>query len=568
MIRSHTGSPRENHILARLSPATIDGLLHKLEFVWLTSGELLHDSGKRQEFAYFPTTSVVALVHVTEQAESTLVAMTGCEGVVGVVQVLGDDSVPLRALVQSAGRAWRIKSQDFKAAFMRDVALMEQSLAYTQLLMTQMAQLVLCNRHHRLEQQLCRWLLSSLDRIPSNEIACTQELIASLLGVRRQGVAEAAAQLQVDGVIDRSRGLITVLSRERLEQKACECYRSIKLEQDRLFTRLLPGSPTRTERRQTGESEVNPLQRSQRLEMALIGSEMAWWDMYFLVNRPLVHYSRHWHVILGFHQEDTDLVSVNWDDQLHPDDVAAREAAMNAYLRNETDLFESEHRVRHKQGHWVWFAVRGKVAQRDSSGQPMRLLGTAMDISARKQNELTMVSLVNTDYLTGTASRRHFFEVAEKEFARALRYRSSLSLLALDLDHFKGINDQYGHSGGDIVLKAAVDTVRKFLRGADIFGRTGGEEFCVLLPETDGQGASALAQRILQAVRQSPAVLELGVAHYSISIGIANLLPRMNTFESLMKSADQALYRAKGLGRDRAELAMGDSEIDAPPSPI
>lgn len=534
----------------------MEHLRPKLEFVMVASGEVLHESGKKQEFAYFPTTCVVALVHVTENGESTLVAMAGCEGLVGISQVLGDGCLPIRSVVQTSGQAWRIKTQDFKRAFQGDDLLMDQCLNYTQLLMAHMAQLVLCNRHHRLEQQFCRWLLFSLDRVPSKEIACTQEMVSALLGVRRQGIAEAAARLEDDGIIDRRRGLITVLKRPLLEQRSCECYRAIRREQDRLFTRMVP-APSAPGRRRAAEPQGDPtlLQRSKRLEMALVGSDLAWWDLYFLMGRSVVHYSQRWYTMLGFDQEETEPTTLTWEDRIHPEDAPQREAAMQAHLDGQVDMFQSEHRVRHKEGHWVWFAERGKAVQHDSTGQPLRLVGTSMDISARKEIEHTLTTIANTDFLTGIASRRHFFETAEREFAHSLFHGLPLAMLALDLDNFKHINDTHGHASGDRVLQSAVHTVSKFLRMSDIFGRVGGEEFCVLLPNTDLEGASALAQRILQAVRLTPVPLEPGSASYSVSIGVSQLQMGMLSFETLLKSADQALYRAKAMGRDRAELA-------------
>jgi len=533
----------------------MEHLLPKLESVWIASGEVLHESGQKQEFTYFPTTCVVALTHVTENGESTMVAMAGCEGLVGVAQVLGDGCLPIRSLAQTSGRAWRIKTQDFKRAFLSDDLLMEQCLSYTQLLMSHMAQLVLCNRHHMVEQQLCRWLLFSLDRLSSNAIECTQEMVSALLGVRRQGVAEAAGRLEADGIIDRRRGLITVLHRSLLEQRSCECYRAVKREQDRLFTRFLPGPSTQVERRAPENGDPNLLQRSKRLEMALMGSNLAWWDLYFLMGQPVVHHSQRWYAMLGFDQAQADSGTLTWEDRIHPEDAPARATAMQDYLAGKVDMFESEHRVRHKAGHWVWFVERGKAVQHDSTGLPLRIVGTSMDISARKETELTLTTLANTDFLTGIASRRYFFESATREFARALRYNLPLSILALDLDHFKHINDTHGHASGDLVLKSAVHTVAKFLRMTDIFGRIGGEEFCVLLPNTELEGASVLAQRILQAVRLSPVPLETGLARYSVSVGVSHLQENILSFEALLKSADQALYRAKSMGRDRAELA-------------
>jgi diguanylate cyclase (GGDEF)-like protein len=209
----------------------------------------------------------------------------------------------------------------------------------------------------------------------------------------------------------------------------------------------------------------------------------------------------------------------------------------------------------HKDGHWIWIESRGKVVQRDPDGTPLRMVGTKMDISTRKQTELAIQRLVCTDFLTGAATRREFFEVAEREFARAARYELPLSLLAMDLDHFKSINDRFGHAGGDVVLKSFVETVKSFLREFDTFGRTGGEEFCVLLPQTELAGASALARRILKGVRASAVPMPDQPLKYSVSIGVADLKPQTPSLEAFMYAADRALYSAKAEGRARVVVS-------------
>ena len=187
--------------------------------------------------SYFPTTSIVSLLYVMEDGASAEIAVVGNEGVVGIALFMGGESTPSRAVVQSAGYAYRLKADVLKAEFDRGGALQHLLLRYTQALITQMAQTAVCNRHHTVEQQLCRWLLLSLDRLPSNELTMTQELIANMLGVRREGVTEAAGKLQAAGLIDYSRGKIIVLDRPKLEARVCECYAVVKRESDRLLRR-------------------------------------------------------------------------------------------------------------------------------------------------------------------------------------------------------------------------------------------------------------------------------------------------------------------------------------------
>ena len=198
-------------------------------------GEVLYESGSQLRHVYFPTTSIVSLLYVMEDGASAEIAVVGNEGIIGIALFMGGESTPSRALVQSAGHAYRFKGELLKEEFHRSGALQHLLLRYTQALITQMAQTAVCNRHHSVHQQLCRWLLLSLDRLPSNELTMTQELIANMLGVRREGVTEEAGKLQQAGLIHYSRGRITVLDRPGLEQKTCECYAVVKTEFDRLL---------------------------------------------------------------------------------------------------------------------------------------------------------------------------------------------------------------------------------------------------------------------------------------------------------------------------------------------
>ena len=199
-------------------------------------GEVLYESGGRLQHVYFPTTSIVSLLYVMADGASAEIAVVGNEGVLGISLFMGGETTPSRAVVQSAGYGYRLKSQLLKQEFKRAGPMMYLLLRYTQALITQMAQTAVCNRHHSVEQQLCRWLLLSLDRLASLELTMTQELIANMLGVRREGVTEAAGKLRDAGVIRYNRGRITVLDRPRLEQEVCECYSVVKKEFDRLLS--------------------------------------------------------------------------------------------------------------------------------------------------------------------------------------------------------------------------------------------------------------------------------------------------------------------------------------------
>jgi len=233
--RDAQDSPKKNLLLAALPPADYDHLLPQLEAFPLELGWAVYESGGEQSHLYFPTDSIVSLLYVMENGASAEIAVVGNEGAVGIALFMGGESTPSRAVVQSAGQAYRLKAKAAKAEFDRHGALQILLLRYTQALITQMAQTAVCNRHHTIEQQLCRWLLLSIDRLKSNKLTMTQDLIANMLGVRREGVTEAAGKLQAAGLIEYSRGKIAVLDRARLEQRACECYAVVKRESDRLL---------------------------------------------------------------------------------------------------------------------------------------------------------------------------------------------------------------------------------------------------------------------------------------------------------------------------------------------
>lgn len=235
-----TSNPRQNLILAALPSADYERLLPELEPVALPLGMVLHEAGGAYDYVYFPTDGIVSLLIVTQEGESTEVAVTGNEGLVGISLLLSGDTTPRHAVVQIAGSGYRLKADIVKNNIDNSGALHYLALRYTQALITQMGQVAVCNRHHQLRQQLCRWLLLSLDRLPSNEVNMTQELIANNLGVRREGVSEAAKSLQSRGVIKYRRGHINVLDRAKLEACVCECYPVVKREYDRLLKHAAP----------------------------------------------------------------------------------------------------------------------------------------------------------------------------------------------------------------------------------------------------------------------------------------------------------------------------------------
>ncbi|MFN2328548.1 MAG: Crp/Fnr family transcriptional regulator [Chromatocurvus sp.] len=233
--------PEQNHLLAALSADIQDRLFPYLEHVPIPLGMVMYESGDRMRHVYFPTDSIVSLLYVMESGSSAEISVVGNEGLVGISLFMGGESTSSRAVVQSGGSAYRLLGQRLVDEFHRHGELMTLLLRYTQSLITQMAQTAVCNRHHTIDQQLCRWLLLSLDRLNSDELTMTQELIANMLGVRREGVTEAAGKLQKQGVIEYRRGKIKVLDRPTLERLSCECYSVVKKESDRLLNAL----PTR-----------------------------------------------------------------------------------------------------------------------------------------------------------------------------------------------------------------------------------------------------------------------------------------------------------------------------------
>ena len=232
---SPSPDPHQNHLLGALPADDYRRIASDLELKPMGLGDVLYESGAKLRYVYFPTTCIISLLYVMEDGASAEIAIVGNEGILGISLFMGGNTTPSRAIVQSAGHAFRLRADLLRDEFERYGPTMHLLLRYTQALITQMAQTAVCNRHHSVDQQLCRWLLLSLDRLGSNELSMTQELIANMLGVRREGVTEAAGKLQKAGLIKHQRGKITVLNRRGVEKRCCECYQVVKTEFDRLL---------------------------------------------------------------------------------------------------------------------------------------------------------------------------------------------------------------------------------------------------------------------------------------------------------------------------------------------
>jgi CRP-like cAMP-binding protein len=227
-----------NYLLAALPSDERERIAPHLSPVTMQLGQVVYESGDHLSHVYLPTTAIISMLYVMENGASAEIAVVGRDGLLGVALFMGGETMPNRAIVQSAGQAFRLSGEIVKQEFARGGAIQRLFLRYTQALITQMAQTAVCNRHHSIAQQFCRWLLLSLDRLESNDVRMTQELIANMLGVRRAGVTETARKLQDDGAIRYSRGLIEVVDRRALEAQVCECYKVVKRESDRLFSSL------------------------------------------------------------------------------------------------------------------------------------------------------------------------------------------------------------------------------------------------------------------------------------------------------------------------------------------
>ena len=552
--RARPKGARSNHILSLISEDVYARLGPYLEPVHLEAGQIIYRSGQKRDYAYFPITCLLALQQFDAYNSAGCVGMVGKEGMLGLSLILQNQFEPRQAAVQTDGVAWRIAVEFLEREFFKGGELMHLMLLLAHFNLTQSAQRVVCSQHHQLEQQVCDWLTYLQDISEHTHIQATQAQLADLIGVRRQGISETLNLLKESDLLTYSRGRITPTNRKRIEQLRCGCHSLVAKEYKRLFskhlkTQLAPGAAI------LRDSYL--YKRLETLESALAYSDIIWFDVNNITGRIELGSGRTGFSLLGDAPGTPNPTMQEWDQLVHPDDQARRQTAREAHLKGIEPSIDVEYRIRHRDGHWIWIHGRGKVVERDANGQPMRQVGCLQDITARKQDELALEKLTRTDHLTQVANRHHFFEQGEREMSRALRYGSELSLLSMDLDSFKRINDQHGHAVGDKVLVNFASVVADLLRVTDLFARIGGEEFCLLLPHADNAGAQTMALRILDSVRAQTVTTESGLVRYTVSVGICTLGPGMQMLSDLLNTSDKALYRAKDLGRDRMEVTVG-----------
>ncbi|MEN9629421.1 MAG: hypothetical protein RJA10_2648 [Pseudomonadota bacterium] len=291
-----------------------------------------------------------------------------------------------------------------------------------------------------------------------------------------------------------------------------------------------------------------------QMDLAMANADIMFWSIDLVNDEVSANNPQRMEQMLGYPPNALPRNTQAWDALVHPDDFERREASWQALVDGSAATFEAEFRMRHHDGHWVWLLARGRAISRDAQGRATKVVGTRIDITRRKLAEQQLEVLAFTDGLTGVLNRRRFLDLAVVEVARARRHRQPVALLMIDLDHFKSVNDTHGHAGGDTVLQAFVRTALTQMRGSDLLGRMGGEEFAALLPQTDHEGAVALARRIVAQVQLNPVPLAAAVVAYTVSIGVAATRAdaiKDVSIETLMQDADAALYRAKREGRNR-----------------
>ncbi|TMW75047.1 diguanylate cyclase, partial [Thauera sp. UPWRP] len=296
-----------------------------------------------------------------------------------------------------------------------------------------------------------------------------------------------------------------------------------------------------------------------RLALALESAALGLWDWH--VPSGWVSYDALWLGMLGFEDGELEPARASWEARVHADDWPAVRAALEPHLLGETPRYTCEHRLRHKDGHWVWVLAAGCVIERDEAGAPIRVVGIHQDISQRKSLEERLLLQATSDPLTGLANRRHFEAVLANEMARVKRNVGRAAVVLLDLDHFKRINDRWGHAAGDEVLKQFTAQIAARLRDSDVFARLGGEEFAILLPGVDLVGGFRTAERLRRQVAATPVVVEDGEIPVTVSIGVANLRAADPTPAAALARADAALYRAKDGGRNRSMMEEDEDPV-------
>ena len=287
-----------------------------------------------------------------------------------------------------------------------------------------------------------------------------------------------------------------------------------------------------------------------RWKFAIEGSGDGVWD--WNIESDKKTFSLRWKEILGYSELDDPTSLPEWDNRFHPDDKLRAEKAMQDFLNDIISSYCLEFRMRCKDGSYKWVFSRGMIVSRDDAKVALRMIGTLSDITERKNLELELTRQAHLDYLTGLSNRRHFIEQGDMELARAKRYDTDLSLIMLDIDYFKNVNDTYGHQVGDIVLQALSKSCHEILRRFDLAGRIGGEEFAVILPETNGKVAIEVAERLREAIAKLEVTIPIGLPlHFTVSIGVTTLFDKQVNIDMLLNQADKALYQAKETGRNK-----------------
>lgn len=315
--------------------------------------------------------------------------------------------------------------------------------------------------------------------------------------------------------------------------------------------RMLGSNIDITELRQ---AELTLKQSEEQLRFVLSGAELGFWDWNIVTGE--VQRNERWATMLGYSFAELQNTTMQWTDFIYPDDRERAWQSINAVLEGRSLLHKIEYRMLHKDGGVVWILDQANVMQRDNAGKPTRMCGTHADVTERKLLEEKLTHQAHIDYLTGVANRGYFMEQAEQELARSHRYSEDLSVFMLDIDLFKQINDKHGHKVGDAVLQKLALVCRETLRTVDVIGRMGGEEFAVLLPETDVVEATAVAERLREAIATDSILLDDGHSlAFTVSIGVIALRSKTDAIDGLLNEADKAMYRAKSTGRNRVCLA-------------
>jgi diguanylate cyclase (GGDEF)-like protein len=531
--------PQQNHLLRALPAEARERLFPHLEAVQMPSGYVLYKSGGIQDQVYFPTSSIISLMYLTANGATAEIAMVGKEGMVGVPLFMGGEVAPNSAIVQCPGWAYRLRGALLKREFSRAGAMQHLLLRYTQTLLTQMSQTAVCNRHHSVDQQLCRWLLMSLDRLPSNELAMTQELIANMLGVRREGVTEAAGKLQAKGLIRYRRGHITVLDRPKLERASCECYAAVRSE----FERLLPAklavelqadkhanSLPASEQSAAINRVIDQLKVSPRDFKLLEGSAAA---------MSLIH-------VLDQSEQITETV----------EECAEELATVNSGLKKELISRPSQPSVEIalEKSELVESKVEGAAEDLSHVNQALkvevqeRLVLEHELIDMKQQGQAARHGALH-DPLTSLPNRGLFDDRLEQGLAQAKRHGRTLAVMSIDLGEVEGINDTHDDGLSDKMLKATASKLENMKRDDDTLTRHGEREFLYLRTELKSEtDATAIAQEIIKTLDKHDGASGKALAiksSSSPSIGIAVFPKDGETAEALVISADKARNLAR-----------------------